>query len=350
MITDPITFRMRDDLELAARTLRRYEDMHRAKPVTLETMGKADANAALAKRFEDTLRDFDGAQVGIAPPPTYTHAEMSRVLDGLSVQAKTFGLEVVAGLAGGLGLRAINDALPCGHHPSLMLKSAETGKDLYCELCDTLDRRNDAEQCEADLRADLVEERNRIADMRTAWGVEANDLTARARHAEDCLEAAKARIAELEAKLNTPQLHNFAEAVVLEAAHQRELWPDSRDVGKQPSDWFWLVGHLAGKALHAAMAGNKDKTAHHTISTAAALANWHAFVTGEYTGFRAGIDPVARGIEPNASAAPRDTAAMLAEHLQLADDYCFCNGGTNSVATHRAAVEASARKLLGEAS
>jgi hypothetical protein len=26
--------------------------------------------------------------------------------------------------------------LPCGHHPSLMLTSAETGEPLYCELCD----------------------------------------------------------------------------------------------------------------------------------------------------------------------------------------------------------------------
>ena len=35
--------------------------------------------------------------------------------------------------------------LPCGHHHSLMLKSAETGDQLYCELCDLRDQRNDLE-------------------------------------------------------------------------------------------------------------------------------------------------------------------------------------------------------------
>lgn len=183
-------------------------------------------------------------------------------------------------------------------------------------------RQRDALAATSALQADLAERDARIADMRKEWGEEAatltsqaqfqsgvaealkkrvSELTAQARHTEDCLEAAKARIAELEAKLNTPQLHDFAQAVVLEAAHQRERWGVSHDAGKDPSDWFWLVGYLAGKALHAATSGNNDKTAHHTISTAAALANWHAHVTGEYTAFRPGIDPVARGIEPATS-------------------------------------------------
>lgn len=35
--------------------------------------------------------------------------------------------------------------LPCGHHHSLMLKSAETGEPSYCELCDCIGRRNDFE-------------------------------------------------------------------------------------------------------------------------------------------------------------------------------------------------------------
>lgn len=35
--------------------------------------------------------------------------------------------------------------LPCGHHHSLMLKSAETGEPLHCELCDCISRRNDFE-------------------------------------------------------------------------------------------------------------------------------------------------------------------------------------------------------------
>lgn len=49
--------------------------------------------------------------------------------------------------------------LKCGHHVSLMLKSAETGKPLYCELCDAVLRRNDAELMEQEYRkrADALE-------------------------------------------------------------------------------------------------------------------------------------------------------------------------------------------------
>ena len=42
-------------------------------------------------------------------------------------------------------------AMPCGHHPSLMLHSAETGEPLYCELCDDKSGRKDAELRETEL-------------------------------------------------------------------------------------------------------------------------------------------------------------------------------------------------------
>jgi hypothetical protein len=90
--------------------------------------------------------------------------------------------------------------------------------------------------------------------------------------------------------LNTPELHNFTEAVTLEALHQRERWGTKTDAGKTPADWLWLVGFLAGKTLHAQTGGNTDKALHHTISTAAALANWHAAITGAHTGMRPGIE------------------------------------------------------------
>lgn len=83
--------------------------------------------------------------------------------------------------------------------------------------------------------------------------------------------------------LNTPELHSFSEGVTLEALHQRERWGTDHDAGKAPADWFWLVGYLAGKALHAQTSGNAEKALHHTISTAAALANWHAAITGEHS-------------------------------------------------------------------
>lgn len=104
------------------------------------------------------------------------------------------------------------------------------------------------------------------------------------------MEAAACEIERLRATLNTPELHDFSAGVVFEAQHQRERWGVDGDAGKTPADWFWLVGYLAGKALTAANAGNSDKALHHCISTAAALANWHATLGGTDTRMRPGIE------------------------------------------------------------
>lgn len=94
----------------------------------------------------------------------------------------------------------------------------------------------------------------------------------------------------LEALLNTPEVHDFVKAVVLEAAHQRERWGVNHDAGKTDADWFWLIGFLAGKALYTPVAkdlilGVKPedgdlvaKRLHRIITIAAAAANWHAQV------------------------------------------------------------------------
>ena len=101
----------------------------------------------------------------------------------------------------------------------------------------------------------------------------------------DIVERLRAQVAALEAEiarltkvLNTPELADFSKAVVLEAAHQRERWGPDHDASKAPEDWFWTLGYLAGKALAAAKAGDLDKAQHHTISSAAMLANWHAAI------------------------------------------------------------------------
>lgn len=91
---------------------------------------------------------------------------------------------------------------------------------------------------------------------------------------------------EQHALINSPELHDFAKGVVLEAAHQRKRWGTSHDGSKAPADWFWLVGYLAGKALHACAASNTEKALHHCISTAAALNNWHASLVGADTSMR----------------------------------------------------------------
>jgi hypothetical protein len=84
----------------------------------------------------------------------------------------------------------------------------------------------------------------------------------------------------LDALINRPEIEDFARGAVLEAAHQRERWESAHDSGKSPFDWFWLIGYLAQKAAAAAVAGDLDKALHHTISTAAALANWHLALRG----------------------------------------------------------------------
>jgi len=96
-------------------------------------------------------------------------------------------------------------------------------------------------------------------------------------------------IERLKSIINTPQSDDFIRAVSIEAEHQRQRWSTTHDSGKAPADWFWLIGYLAGKALHAHASGNVDKAEHHIITTAAACANWHRAMFGK-TEMRPGID------------------------------------------------------------
>jgi hypothetical protein len=84
----------------------------------------------------------------------------------------------------------------------------------------------------------------------------------------------------LRAAINSPEIDAFLRGVHVEAVHQVERWGAATDRAKRPADWYWLVGYLAGKALHAEVAGNADKALHHCISTAAALYNWHCAIKG----------------------------------------------------------------------
>lgn len=92
-------------------------------------------------------------------------------------------------------------------------------------------------------------------------------------------------------KLDEPIVDDFFAGVEREAAYQRERWGTYSDAGKEPTDWFWLIGYLAGKALNSAIRGDRDKALHHTISTAAACANWHAAIKGTSNEMRPGIEP-----------------------------------------------------------
>jgi hypothetical protein len=97
-------------------------------------------------------------------------------------------------------------------------------------------------------------------------------------------------IDRLHSVLNTPETEDFYAGIELEAAHQRERWGSDHDAGKGHADWFWLVGYLAGKCLTAAIANDREKALHHTISTAAVLADWHRAIKG-FGNMRPGIQP-----------------------------------------------------------
>ena len=85
----------------------------------------------------------------------------------------------------------------------------------------------------------------------------------------------RARVEQLEALINSPLHEDFLEGVKREAAHQVERWGEPHDARKEPQDWFWTLGYLAGKALRAHIDGDRRKALHHTISSAALLLNWH---------------------------------------------------------------------------
>ncbi len=104
-------------------------------------------------------------------------------------------------------------------------------------------------------------------------------------------DAVELQLAELRSVLDSPQTEDFLAAVRNEAGHQVARWGTKHDSGKAPTDWFWLLGYLSGKALHAAILGDRAKALHHAISSAAVLMNWHRALSGAPTNMRPGIDP-----------------------------------------------------------
>jgi hypothetical protein len=100
----------------------------------------------------------------------------------------------------------------------------------------------------------------------------------------------RARNAELERRINTPELEHFDAGVPLEAAHQVERWGEAHDRSKSAENWYWIVGYLAGKALRASITGDRAKALHHTISAAGALRNWHRAIQQDESGAGIGRD------------------------------------------------------------
>lgn len=85
------------------------------------------------------------------------------------------------------------------------------------------------------------------------------------------LEAENDRLRDL---IDRPSVAEWRDAVILEAAHQRERWGADHDARHGPDGWFWRLGYLSGKALAAHLAGDVEKALHHTVSSGALLAHW----------------------------------------------------------------------------
>lgn len=151
--------------------------------------------------------------------------------------------------------------------------------------------------------------------------------------------------AEIRAEIiNTPETADFMAAVPLEAAHQRQRWPSDHDADKAPEDWLFLVGYLAGKACAASRLGDTEKALHHTISTAAALANWHAALAGLETSMRPGIAPGEDRQLPDALPGHWDTAAgrdMAESNMRVISRGLLCKGEVSDFALANAVFLAS---------
>lgn len=102
--------------------------------------------------------------------------------------------------------------------------------------------------------------------------------------------ALRAEVARLNALINNPHTEEFLSAVQYEAAHQRYRFGEAEDRKKSAENWHWLLGKLAGKCLFAVIRGDKEKALHHTVSSAAMLANWFQAIKLDTSGSGRGLD------------------------------------------------------------
>ena len=104
------------------------------------------------------------------------------------------------------------------------------------------------------------------------------------------LALAQEEIARLNAIINEPHNDDFIKGMSIEAEHQSQRWGTSHDIGKEPTDWCFLIGALCTKAVMAQRYGDMPKALHHLITSAAATLNMWRSWNGQ-TKMRPGIGP-----------------------------------------------------------
>jgi hypothetical protein len=173
---------------------------------------------------------------------------------------------------GGVDIPFIVEALTKRPTPSADVSSLEkVARAMHSEML-AMENEDGGEGCEFD---ETTPEQRAMLDRLARAAIAAYDT-----EAAIVLKRLETENERLTALLNTPEVEDWAKGAVLEAGHQRERWGADHDAGKSPFDWFWLVGYLAQKAAASAVAGDVEKAKHHTISTGAALANWHLALSG----------------------------------------------------------------------
>lgn len=80
---------------------------------------------------------------------------------------------------------------------------------------------------------------------------------------------------------DVPITHDFLAGLHAEKDHQVRRWGRSHDSNKSPTDWFWVLGWIAGKAVAAHLAGDRVKAQHRVIAAAAILSHWHDALKGD---------------------------------------------------------------------
>jgi hypothetical protein len=154
------------------------------------------------------------------------------------------------------------------------------------------------------------------------------------------LLAQAARADELQALIDTPELVDFPKAVHLEAVHQVVRCGTADREGKGPYEWFWLLSHLATRALEhhkeaerlsavsgaqqcdeahsSAIAHHRNKAVHHVITSAAVMSHWHASILGRATNMRPGAPS-----PPEVTHEPEADLSLHRQALDLADRFMW---------------------------
>jgi len=169
------------------------------------------------------------------------------------------------------------------------------------------------------------------------------------------------------AEIDRPETIDFLAAVKNEAAYQRSRSSLNADRVKTPADWFWLLGWLAGKAVHAAGTGDGEKQAHHIVTAAAACAQWHAALPPRSTAkgapppaHVAPAIPLSEAAAPASAIAPEPaapaTCAELSDRdLEIAEHVLYClaiepppRGGRSALFDALKAIDGGIAHLAGE--